>query len=212
MSEKSREVVYIPTCYPEEGLRTYARPTRNWQRLAPRPPTSGSSTSSRELIEEHRIQQQREDAAAVPAAAADDEDADLLPNEELMRAVKDTSPCAAVRKRQDVMDRDEYAKLMRMTNAENQSDASFLALLTKIGDGRALQDDEVRLLENCFITTEDALVRASSAIRIFYSNEDVNKFNTFIAQQGGEVSLQAEDTYLPWVRQPRRSKQGNRKR
>nr|XP_037275732.1 ATP-dependent DNA helicase PIF1-like [Rhipicephalus microplus] len=35
-----------------------------------------------------------------------------------MRAVKDTSPCAAVRKRQDVMDREEYTRLMRMTNAE----------------------------------------------------------------------------------------------
>ncbi|XP_077536008.1 uncharacterized protein LOC144148333 [Haemaphysalis longicornis] len=76
-----------------------------------------------QLIEEHRIQQKREqDAAAVDAAVVAavpaDEDADLLPNEDLMRAVKDTSPCAAVRKRQDVMDREEYARLMRMTNAE----------------------------------------------------------------------------------------------
>nr|XP_037273302.1 ATP-dependent DNA helicase PIF1-like [Rhipicephalus microplus] len=345
-----------------------------------------------QLIEEHRIQQQREeDAAAVDAAVVAavpaDEDADLLPNEDLMRAVKDTSPCAAVRKRQDVMDREEYTRLMRMTNAEQyellreiihrqttlgalplrvfltgpagcgktfvlklvmdvynryndnagpynafvicastgkaavavggttvhsafkltrnkkdlglgdselntfrvafryvkciivdevsmlssdnlntidcrlkqitqkldepfggldvlmcgdlrqlppvranevykrcreagglfgatikwhyldyfplvqvvrQSDASFSALLTKIGDGRALQDDEVRLLESCFVTTEEVLVRASSAIRLFYSNEEVNKFNTFIAQRGGGevVSLQAEDTYL----------------
>ena len=76
-----------------------------------------------QLIEQHRQQQQQESEPADPAATAAavllaDEDADLVPNEELMRVVKDVSPCAAVRKRQDVMDRDEYAKLMRMTNAD----------------------------------------------------------------------------------------------
>ncbi|KAL3185416.1 hypothetical protein MRX96_005440 [Rhipicephalus microplus] len=45
MSEKSREVVY-PRATPRNEC-AYARPTRNWQTLAPRPPTSGSSTSSR---------------------------------------------------------------------------------------------------------------------------------------------------------------------
>nr|XP_037278210.1 ATP-dependent DNA helicase PIF1-like [Rhipicephalus microplus] len=79
-----------------------------------------------------------------------------------------------------------------------QSDASFSALLTKIGDGRALQDDEVRLLESCFVTTEEVLVRASSAIRLFYSNEEVNKFNTFIAQRGGEKSFHCKPKIPTW--------------
>ncbi|KAH9384246.1 hypothetical protein HPB48_026239 [Haemaphysalis longicornis] len=45
-------------------------------------------------------------------------DADLIPSQDLMRLIKHASPCAAVRKRQDIMDRDEYYNFMRMTNAE----------------------------------------------------------------------------------------------
>ncbi|KAH9380659.1 hypothetical protein HPB48_015871 [Haemaphysalis longicornis] len=46
------------------------------------------------------------------------EDADLIQSQDLVRLIKHASPCAAVRKRQDIMDRDEYHNLMRMTNAE----------------------------------------------------------------------------------------------
>lgn len=78
-----------------------------------------------QLIEEYH--RDEETAAEATAATTDDvttttihqdEDADLLPNEGLMRLVKETSSCAAVRKHQDVMDVGEYVKLMRMTNAE----------------------------------------------------------------------------------------------
>ncbi|KAH7951783.1 hypothetical protein HPB52_012944 [Rhipicephalus sanguineus] len=64
-----------------------------------------------------------------------------------------------------------YLDYFPLVQVVRQSNASFSALLTKIGDGRVLQDDEVRQLESRFITTEEALVRASSAIRIFHSNE-----------------------------------------
>ncbi|KAH7957013.1 hypothetical protein HPB52_014328 [Rhipicephalus sanguineus] len=45
-------------------------------------------------------------------------DADLIPSEVLVRLFKDTSPCAALRNCQGVMDVEEYTNLMRMTNAE----------------------------------------------------------------------------------------------
>ncbi|KAH7965284.1 hypothetical protein HPB49_005909 [Dermacentor silvarum] len=65
-----------------------------------------------------------------------------------------------------------YLDYFPLIQVVRQSDASFSALLTKIGDGRALEDQEVRLLESRFITAEEALVRASTAMRIFYSNEE----------------------------------------
>ncbi|KAH9367281.1 hypothetical protein HPB48_004418 [Haemaphysalis longicornis] len=46
------------------------------------------------------------------------EEADLIPNQDLVRLIKHTSECAPVRKRQEIMERDEYYNLMRMTNAE----------------------------------------------------------------------------------------------
>ncbi|KAH9367795.1 hypothetical protein HPB48_004441 [Haemaphysalis longicornis] len=36
----------------------------------------------------------------------------------MVHLIKHACPCAAVRKRQDIMDRDEYYNLMRMTNGE----------------------------------------------------------------------------------------------
>lgn len=88
-----------------------------------------------EMIREYRCRLEAEEeeaaaaAAAVPAAttaagsaavsaAVADEDADLLPSQDLVRLAKETSPCAAVRKRQDVMGREEYLNFMRMTNPE----------------------------------------------------------------------------------------------
>ncbi|KAH9379655.1 hypothetical protein HPB48_011677 [Haemaphysalis longicornis] len=44
--------------------------------------------------------------------------ADLIPSQDLVRLIKQASPCSAVRKRQDIMDRDEYYNLVRMMNAE----------------------------------------------------------------------------------------------
>ncbi|XP_037576390.1 ATP-dependent DNA helicase PIF1-like [Dermacentor silvarum] len=94
-----------------------------------------------------------------------------------------------------------YLDYFPLVQVVRQSDASFSALLTKIGDGKALDEDEVLLLESRFITAQEALVCASAAIRIFYSNEEVTKFNTFIAHQGGEdvVALHVEDTYIGYA-------------
>ncbi|KAH9359546.1 hypothetical protein HPB48_006092 [Haemaphysalis longicornis] len=46
------------------------------------------------------------------------EDADLIPSQDLVRLIKHASPCVVMRKRQDIMDRDEYYNLMRITNAQ----------------------------------------------------------------------------------------------
>ncbi|XP_077548029.1 ATP-dependent DNA helicase PIF1-like [Haemaphysalis longicornis] len=82
----------------------------------------------------------------------------------------------------------EYFPLVRVVR---RSDASFSTVLTKIGDGRALAPKEVRMLESRFVTAKEAMERAPSAVRIFYSNADVTRFNETVAQAQGEGSFQA---------------------
>lgn len=72
---------------------------------------------------EKRAQQeeQEEEGEEPPPAVIvhpEQEDADIIPCQDLMRLIKHASQCAAVRKRQDIMDREEYYNFMRMTNAE----------------------------------------------------------------------------------------------
>lgn len=96
----------------------------------------------------------------------------------------------------------QYLDYFPLVQVVHQADASFSAMLTKIGDGSPLAEEKVQLLESCFVIAEEALRRTVSAICIFYSNEEVNKFNAFLAtQQGGDdeeviVRLRAKDMYL----------------
>lgn len=93
-----------------------------------------------------------------------------------------------------------YLDYFPLVQVVRQVDASISALLTKIGDGRPLVEEEVRLVESRFVTSEEVLFRAPSAIQIFYSNNEANKINTFVATQqaGAEevVRLRAQDMFL----------------
>ncbi|KAH9382594.1 hypothetical protein HPB48_015743 [Haemaphysalis longicornis] len=81
-----------------------------------------ASVSAADSAAEKRAQQEEQEKRAAPPPAVivhpEHEDADLILSQDLVRLIKHASPCAAVRKRQDIMDRDEYHNLMRMTNAE----------------------------------------------------------------------------------------------
>ncbi|XP_037572123.1 ATP-dependent DNA helicase PIF1 [Dermacentor silvarum] len=75
----------------------------------------------------------------------------------------------------------------RCRNADGRSgrrqvDRTFSDVLTKIGDGRALEDDEVGLLESRFVTADRARELAPSALRIFYSNREVTLYNESVAK------------------------------
>nr|XP_037278724.1 ATP-dependent DNA helicase PIF1-like [Rhipicephalus microplus] len=88
----------------------------------------------------------------------------------------------------------EYFPLARVVR---QSDVTFSAVLTKIRDGRALKPEEVKLLESRFVTVEEAAERAPSAVRIFYSNADITRFNETVARsQDDFVVLCAQNRYL----------------
>ncbi|KAH9361440.1 hypothetical protein HPB48_003886 [Haemaphysalis longicornis] len=87
--------------------------------------TCNASVNASVSAADKRAQQeeQQEEGAAPPPAVIvhpEHEDADLIPSQDLVRLIKHASPCAGVRKRQDIMDRDEYYNLMWMSNAEQE--------------------------------------------------------------------------------------------
>ncbi|KAH9375635.1 hypothetical protein HPB48_022741 [Haemaphysalis longicornis] len=81
-----------------------------------------TSVSAADSGAEKRAQQELEEEGAAPPPAVivhpEHEDANLIPSQDLVRLIKHASPCAAVRKRQDIMDWYEYYHSMRVKNAE----------------------------------------------------------------------------------------------
>ncbi|XP_077506060.1 uncharacterized protein LOC144115492 [Amblyomma americanum] len=69
-----------------------------------------------------------------------------------------------------------------LTQVVRQSDVVFSNLLTKIGDGAVLEDFEVELQESRFVDAEEAGSR-SEAVRLYYSNADVDAYNDKIAKR-----------------------------
>ncbi|XP_075553763.1 uncharacterized protein LOC142586404 [Dermacentor variabilis] len=69
-----------------------------------------------------------------------------------------------------------------LTQVVRQSDVVFSNLLTKIGDGAMLEDFEVELPESRFVDAEEAGSR-SEAVRLYYSNADVDAYNDKIAKR-----------------------------
>ncbi|KAH9366180.1 hypothetical protein HPB48_004122 [Haemaphysalis longicornis] len=85
--------------------------------------TCNASVNAHVSAAEKRAQQeeeQQEGAAPPPAVIVHPkhEDADIIRSQNLVRLIKHASLCAAVHKRQDITDREEYYNFMRMTNAE----------------------------------------------------------------------------------------------
>ncbi|KAG0420312.1 hypothetical protein HPB47_003578 [Ixodes persulcatus] len=73
-----------------------------------------------------------------------------------------------------------YFSLLR---AVQQKDASFSTILTKIGDGRVLEPQDISVIESRFVTADRAAAIPPSAIRIFYANKEVDAFNIDVASQ-----------------------------
>ncbi|KAH7981673.1 hypothetical protein HPB52_000678 [Rhipicephalus sanguineus] len=69
-----------------------------------------------------------------------------------------------------------------LTEVVRQSDANFSGLLTKIGDGKELNGDEIHVLTDRFVTREQAAIQCPVAVRLFFSNKDVDVHNRMIAE------------------------------
>ncbi|KAH9382407.1 hypothetical protein HPB48_005553 [Haemaphysalis longicornis] len=71
---------------------------------------NASVNASVSAAEKRAQQEEQEEGAAPPPAVIvhpEHEDADLIPSQDLVRLIKHASSCAAMRKRQDIMNRDE---------------------------------------------------------------------------------------------------------
>lgn len=78
----------------------------------------------------------------------------------------------------------QYFQYFPLVRVVRQADRTFSDILTAIGDGRALGEDQVKLLESRFVSAEEASSLAPTAVRIFYSNHEVQRFNESDAKQG----------------------------
>ncbi|XP_077537575.1 uncharacterized protein LOC144149774 [Haemaphysalis longicornis] len=67
-----------------------------------------------------------------------------------------------------------YFPLVRVVRPK---DARFSGILTKIGNGVPLDPQELSLIESRFVTAEDDTRLAPDAVRLYYLNDSVNKYN-----------------------------------
>ena len=67
-----------------------------------------------------------------------------------------------------------FIQIMRQKNVE------FSTLLTKIGDGRKLTEQEITFFESRFINISEVEEKCSNALRLFHDNKSVGDFNNVI--------------------------------
>ncbi|CAK9832801.1 ATP-dependent DNA helicase pfh1, partial [Anthophora retusa] len=76
-----------------------------------------------------------------------------------------------------------------------QSDIVFSTILTKIGDGERLNEQEKQLLESRFVTSEQASALAPDSIRLFFNTSDVQKYNLSVISGNDVLEYVANDHY-----------------
>lgn len=69
-----------------------------------------------------------------------------------------------------------------LTEVVRQSDARFSGLLIKTGNGKELNNDEIRVLTDRFVTREQAAIQCPMAVRLFFSNKDADAYNRMVAE------------------------------
>ncbi|XP_037503502.1 ATP-dependent DNA helicase PIF1-like, partial [Rhipicephalus sanguineus] len=78
------------------------------------------------------------------------------------------------------------------------SDTKFSTALSKIGDGRALEKEEVDMLQARFVSKDDAKLHCPHGVRLFYSNKEAEAYNTQDAVQDVDAIYEAnaDDTIV----------------
>jgi hypothetical protein len=76
-----------------------------------------------------------------------------------------------------------------------QSNLIFSTILTKIGDGQRLTDEEKNLIESRFVSREVANEKAPDAIRLFFNTHDVYNYNSSIISGTDVLECVADDSY-----------------
>ena len=74
-------------------------------------------------------------------------------------------------------------KFDELTQVMRQSNAAFLTILTKIGNGNPLEQHEFDLIETRFFKKSEAERLCPNGIRLFFQNKNVDAYNNCVLQQ-----------------------------
>ncbi|XP_029708282.2 uncharacterized protein LOC109400233 [Aedes albopictus] len=86
-------------------------------------------------------------------------------------------------------------KFYPLVRVMRQSDEQFSAVLTKIGNGTRLSDEETQLIESRFRTADWCKQNVPNAIRLFHRNLDVDQYNNDILRETDGLDCLAEDVF-----------------
>ena len=74
-------------------------------------------------------------------------------------------------------------KFYELTAVMRQSNVAFSQVLTKIGNGTALELHELELIESRFFDKKTVDRLCPNGVRLFFKNSDVDAYNNFVLQQ-----------------------------
>ncbi|KAL1444162.1 hypothetical protein MTO96_045648 [Rhipicephalus appendiculatus] len=77
-----------------------------------------------------------------------------------------------------------------------QKDVFFSSLLTKIGDGDPLDEEDVRVLQSRFVTAAVAQNLCPGGVRLFYSNKDADAYNSSLVTGDASVVVSNADEII----------------
>lgn len=84
-----------------------------------------------------------------------------------------------------------------LTEVMRQENAQFSSLLTKIGNGNQLDEDQLQLIESRFCSEGEAEQRCPGGIRLFNDNHSVDAYNLKVLSSSDEISNSvADDEFL----------------
>lgn len=88
-------------------------------------------------------------------------------------------------------------KFYELTEVMRQTNVMFSSILTKIGNGDILNDDEIAIIQSRFVTKEEAQLRCPHGIRLFLTNNAVNEYNNYILHQSdNRIISTATDAFI----------------
>lgn len=88
-------------------------------------------------------------------------------------------------------------KFWELNEVMRQSNRTFSAILTKIGNGEPLEVNELQLIESRFFTNEEAETLCPDGIRLFLDNKSVNEYNLKVLNSAEhKVNSVASDIFV----------------
>ncbi|XP_049318190.1 uncharacterized protein LOC105232370 isoform X10 [Bactrocera dorsalis] len=87
-------------------------------------------------------------------------------------------------------------KYYQLTEVVRQTNVQFSNILTKIGNGDPLDEDEFQIIESRFFTKEDAERLCPHGVRLFHENVRVDAYNNYVLQKFEEKVISTADDVI----------------